>query len=143
MPLRCEFLRREKGETMPTLTIEDIRNNPWNVITNPLPEFPSEILLEVAYRAAEYCFRSEYELMEAARHRRYIPSWFNTDEILPDAHEDSEDRYLRSLDKYDEIRARFETEFIDVTEDNDVEEVRISMMRRVLRRVQGWLSRSE
>ena len=66
----------------------------------------------------------------------YIPSWFNTDEILPDAHEDSEDRYLRSLDKYDEIRARFETEFIDVTEDNDVEEARISRIRRVLRRVQ-------
>src|SRR4029077_18877799 len=48
MPLRCEFLCREKGETMPTLTIEDIRNNPWNVLTHRLPERPDELLLEIA-----------------------------------------------------------------------------------------------
>jgi hypothetical protein len=91
---------------MSTLTIEKIRENPWNVIAHPLPEFPSEILLEVAYRAAEYCTRSEGELVQAARRGRYMPSWFNPDEILPDWHEESEEWWLKALDKYEEMRDR-------------------------------------
>ena len=87
------------------MTVEAIRENPWNVIAQPLPQFPSRLLLEVACRAARYCVASEHHLMEAARGGRYIPAWFNTDEILPDAHEVSEDRWLQALTKLEEFGA--------------------------------------
>jgi hypothetical protein len=52
---------------MPILTHEAIRENPWNVITHTLPTHPTELLLEVAYFAADYCRKSEYRLMNGAR----------------------------------------------------------------------------
>jgi hypothetical protein len=93
---------------MTTLTVQAIRENPWNVVTQPLPEHPAELLLEAAYRAAEYCAASEYKLMEAARRGRHIPAWFNPDEICPDPHEESEARWLRAEEKIEEIGTAYE-----------------------------------
>ena len=92
---------------MTTLTIKAIRENPWNVLAQPLPQFPTELLLKFALRAAEYCTSSEYALMEEARSGNYLPAWLTTDEICPDAHEECEDRYLQALDKFNEIGALF------------------------------------
>lgn len=88
----------------PTLTLEAIRKNPWNVLTHQLPPEPSSFLLEVAVFAAEYCADSEYMLMQAARDDRYTPRWWRPDCICPDAHEESEERGLRAANKRDEIR---------------------------------------
>ncbi|HEY1745718.1 MAG TPA: hypothetical protein VGG11_02985 [Xanthobacteraceae bacterium] len=96
---------------MTELTIEAIRENPWNGVTLPLPQFPTELLLEVACRAAEYCAASEYHLMEAARRGSYIPNWFNTDEICPDVHEESEERWLRAEVRLDEIGTVYERNY--------------------------------
>ena len=41
---------------MRTLRIEDIKQNPWNVMKYPLPEFPSRLLLLLAQVAAT-CLR--------------------------------------------------------------------------------------
>ena len=37
---------------MPVLTLEAIRQNPWNVLTHDLPAEPSRLLLNVAQLAA-------------------------------------------------------------------------------------------
>jgi hypothetical protein len=101
------------------------------------------LLLEIAHLAADYCRVSEGVLTRAVRDGLYLPpGWEPTDE-WPDAHEITEGRMLDADRKYDEIRARFAATFSDMMEDDDAEEVRISLMRRVLRRVHGWLSRSE
>jgi hypothetical protein len=93
---------------MPILTLEAIRENPWNVVVQPLPESPSELLLEVAYRAAEYCAASEFELMDAARDDRYTPYWWRPSTDCPDAHEESEARGQRAQAKLEEIGALYE-----------------------------------
>ena len=49
---------------MPTLTIEDIRENPWNVLTHDLPERPSLLLLTVAHCAATCCRQIEAEVFD-------------------------------------------------------------------------------
>jgi hypothetical protein len=100
-------------------------------------------LLEIAYLAAHYCRLSEGVLTRAVREGLYLPPGREPTDDWPDAHEITEGRMDDADRKCDEIRARFKTEFIDVTEDDDVEEVRISIVRRVLQRVQRWLSRSE
>src|SRR5579864_7696855 len=88
----------------PTLTLEVIRENPWNVLTHQLPPEPTDILLEIAAFAAAYCANSKYMLIQAARDDCYTPTWWRPDCICPDAHEESEDRGLRAADKRDEIR---------------------------------------
>ena len=50
---------------MPTLTIEAIRENPWNVMTHELPEHPSRVLLLVAQFAATCCRQIESEMIDA------------------------------------------------------------------------------
>jgi hypothetical protein len=91
----------------PLLTIDIIRENPWSVLTHVLPPAPDKILLGLAYLAAEYCCLSEHLLTQAAREGEYVPTWWNPHANLPDVHEDSEDRWLRSLDKVELIRDLF------------------------------------
>jgi hypothetical protein len=63
----------QKGETMPILTIEAIRQNPWNVLSHELPHDPSLLLLRLARMAADYCRRSENLLMFAVPDGEYLP----------------------------------------------------------------------
>ena len=93
---------------MTALTLEALRENPWNVITQQLPDAPDELLLQAAYLAAEYCKCSEYALMNAARRGRYTPSWFTEDEVCPDAHEESEERGWEAEIKMEEIGRVYE-----------------------------------
>lgn len=89
---------------MTELTLKAIRENPWNVVAHKLPKKPDKLLLEAAFLAADYCCRAEFFLMEEARHGDYTPSWWRPDEICPDAHEESEERYLQALDRFEQIR---------------------------------------
>lgn len=77
---------------MPILTLEAIRQNPWNVLTHELPSDPSDILLRAARLAAIYCRESEYLFMVSARDGEYAPAWWTGSEDDPDAHEESEGR---------------------------------------------------
>jgi hypothetical protein len=90
---------------MPTLTLEAIRDNPWNVITHDLPSDPSELLLRTARLAASYCREAEYMLVVAVRAGEYVPAWWTGGEDDPDAHEESEGRSYEADDKLTEIDA--------------------------------------
>jgi hypothetical protein len=96
---------------MPILTLEAVRETPWNVVTYMLPERPERLLLELAYFAADYCRCSEALLVRAARERRYVPTWWRADQVCPDAHEDSENCSYWAERKMDEIGALYEKEF--------------------------------
>jgi hypothetical protein len=89
---------------MPTLTIEAIRENPWNAITYGLPSDPAPLLLEVAHLAAAYCRASEYQLMLAAREGRYMPRGWEPSNDSPDIHEESETRCDAADERLTEIR---------------------------------------
>jgi hypothetical protein len=110
MPLDVQSRVSELGGTMPTLTLEDIRKNPWNVVTYALPEQPSELLLQAAYLAADYCRRAEYILVHAAREGRYVPFGWKPGPDSPDAHEESEELGWRAEAKRDEIYHLLEAE---------------------------------
>lgn len=90
---------------MPTLTLEAIRQNPWNVITHDLPSESSELLLRTARLAASYCRQSEHLIMLAARDGDYAPAWWTGGENDPDSHEESEGRSYEADDKLTEIDA--------------------------------------
>ena len=97
---------------MPTMTIEAIRENPWNAVDHELPEVADRLLLDVAYRAAVYCMTSEYELMNAARAGEYMPAgWYASD--CPDVHEESEDQWLRARERSEAISVRHWEQFGD------------------------------
>jgi hypothetical protein len=106
---------------MPVLTIEDIRNNPWNVLTHQLPEKPDTLLLEIARVAAEYCRLSEAMLTDAVRDGLYLPPGWEPTEDWPDAHEITEGRMLDADEKCREIEALLENALDDTDEDNDAE----------------------
>jgi hypothetical protein len=91
---------------MPTLTIEIIRENPWNVLTHELPGEAAEVLLETALLAARYCRSSEYMLAIAAREGRYRPRAWRPLDGYPDAHEENEGRGSEDKQKLDDICAR-------------------------------------
>ena len=88
---------------MPTLTIEAIRENPWNVVTHILPPDPTSLLLEVASLAAAYCRVSECTLMMAAREGSYTPCGWEPSDDHPDVHEESEARSLAADQRWSEI----------------------------------------
>jgi hypothetical protein len=88
---------------MTVVTLEAIRENPWNVLNGALPANPSKLLLEVAYHAANYCVVSEYAVMEAARDGSYTPPWWTPDEVCPDAHEEAEGRWWPALQRFERI----------------------------------------
>jgi hypothetical protein len=88
---------------MPTLTIEAIRENPWNVVTHKLPTVADELLLELASLAAAYCRASEYLLMHAAREGRYVPPGWEPRYPFPDGHEANEARGECAGRKLEEI----------------------------------------
>jgi hypothetical protein len=90
---------------MPTLTLEAIRQNPWNVITQDLPSDPSQLLLRAARLAASYCREAEYMLVVAVRADEYVPAGWTGGEGDPDAHEASEGRAYEADDKLTEIDA--------------------------------------
>jgi hypothetical protein len=91
---------------MPELTIEAIRENPWNVITHTLPVEASPVLLEAAYLAAVYCRNSEYMLMHAAHDGDYVPAGWEPGPDSCDVHEINERRGRNAERKLDEIRSR-------------------------------------
>ena len=96
---------------MPILTIEAIRENPWNVVEHELPTRPEELLLEVAYLAADYCRRAEFLLMEAARERRYVPPGWEPVGNHEDVHEENEGRSVQADFKLQEICDLCEKEY--------------------------------
>ncbi len=50
---------------MPILTIEAVRENPWNVMSHKLPEHPSRLLLVIAQFAATCCRQIAGEMIDA------------------------------------------------------------------------------
>ena len=52
---------------MPILTLEAIRQNPWNVLTHELPSDPAELLLKAAQLAATCCRQIDVEILDATR----------------------------------------------------------------------------
>jgi len=90
---------------MKELTIEAIRENPWNVLTHELSRFHTEPLLRAACLAADYCCQSEHLLMQAAREGTYTPKGWTPGPETPDAHEFHEDRWLKALEMFEELRA--------------------------------------
>jgi hypothetical protein len=95
---------------MPILTIEAIRENPWNVMNREyeLPDNPTRLLLEVAHFAAAYCRDSESFLVHAARELRYVPAWWQPGKESPDIHEDSEAQSDAAERKLQEIGDLYE-----------------------------------
>ena len=96
---------------MPTLTLEAIRENPWNVVDHELPEHPSALLLRFAHFAAYYCRMSEMILMTAARLGFYQPRGWRFRLNDPDVHEESEPRSCDSDRTLEEICELFEAVF--------------------------------
>jgi hypothetical protein len=88
---------------MPTLTIETIRENPWNVVAHSLPEHPTPLLLEIAHLAAAYCRQSEFVLMMAAREGIYTPPGWEASDDCPDVHEENETRSFDADQRLQEI----------------------------------------
>jgi hypothetical protein len=88
---------------MPTLTVEAIRENPWNVMTHDIPFSPALILLSSAYLAATCYRRILAEMLDDSR----------ADLSLPPPPEMSEtvSRLSRADQKIVEICARFEKEY--------------------------------
>jgi hypothetical protein len=90
-------------ENMPLLTVEAVRENPWNVVTHVLPAHPGPLLLAVAQLAADYCGGSEYLLMQAARDGSYIPPEWRSIGSQPDLRGASEGRAEEADHKLNEI----------------------------------------
>jgi hypothetical protein len=57
----------DTGGTMPTLTFELIRENPWDVVAHALPTPCRSFLHALASLAADYCCKGEYLLRHAHR----------------------------------------------------------------------------
>jgi hypothetical protein len=93
------------------LTIEAIRENPWNIIAQRLPEQVDALLLELACLAAIYCRNSEYRLMLAARAGDYTPQGWLAENGDPDVHEENETRACDADNKLTEICSRYEKQF--------------------------------
>ena len=85
---------------MPILTIEAIRENPWNVLSQELPPNPSLLLLRLARMAADYCRRSENLLMFAVLYGDYLPAEWQESPPSPDAHEFNEALAFNADKKY-------------------------------------------
>lgn len=102
---------------MPTLTIEALRENLWNVISHELPPHPPRVLLHLAAMAASYCRNSEYMLMHAARRGEYTPTWWRPGQVQPDAHEESETCGYNAECRFDEIAMFLEVEYGECIED--------------------------
>ena len=96
---------------MPILTIEAIRENPWNVVTHTLPTSPERLLLEVAYLATHYCRQGEYVLMTAARDGDYTPEGWEATTDSPDVHEESEARSFEADQRLQAICDLYEKQF--------------------------------
>ncbi len=105
---------------MPTLTIEAIRENPWNITTHGLPDRCEPLLLEIAWLAADYCRKSESLLTNAVREDEYVPPEWQPDGC--DAHECTEGNAEAADRKAREILSRCDDETLAV----------IDQMRRAL-----------
>jgi hypothetical protein len=86
---------------MPDLTIEAIRENPWNVLTHNLPNRSPPLLLEIAWLAADYCHKSEGLLANAVREQMYVPPEWRPGG--PDGHEYPEANAWAAEQKASEI----------------------------------------
>ena len=78
--------------TKPILTVEAIRENPWNAVTLPLPKRPSRLLIILAFYAADYCRASEGLIIESAHRARYLPFRWRPRAGQPDIDEECENR---------------------------------------------------
>ncbi len=58
---------------MTTLTLDAIRDNPWNAVTHELPDYMDGFFLQAVYCAAKYCRASEHGFSVAAREGYYEP----------------------------------------------------------------------
>lgn len=63
-------LRRLFRLAPPDLSVELIRENPWNAIYLPLPSDPNKPLLDLAIIAADYCRSSERLVLDECRQSR-------------------------------------------------------------------------
>jgi hypothetical protein len=103
-----QFNNPTKEETMPTLTIKALRENPWNVLSHELPPHPSPVLLALALVAADYTRHSENMLMLAtlASEDAMLP-WPLKD--LP-CRQECENRAFLAFCKFEQIADIFKTE---------------------------------
>ncbi len=96
---------------MTTLTLEAIRENPWNAVTQTLPMFPDWLLLEVAYTAATYCRLIEEIFMVASRTGDYMPPVWRRSHITLMTYTESEARFTEADNKCEEIRVLYRKRF--------------------------------
>jgi hypothetical protein len=121
LQLNDDTSNKNEENSMPILSLEAIRENPWNVLSHELPDQCQPLLLEIAWLAADYCSKSESLLLNAIRQQmdvpaqqRYIPAEWRPGG--PDAHEYHEGNVRVAEDKAREIIARCNDEtlaFID------------------------------
>jgi hypothetical protein len=95
---------------MRTLTLNSIRQNPWNVLLQKMPPQPGPLLLEAAFMAAEYCYNSDRMLMEAATDGRLRFYVRDTNKIA-EAHDECRTWSEAACYKLEEISDLLEQEF--------------------------------
>ena len=86
---------------MPTLTLEAIRQNPWNAVTHDLPACPSRQLLTLAQLAAACCRQIEADLELAD----------DGDEQTTTERRDRIDRFFKANRKIGEICGLWKDQF--------------------------------
>lgn len=96
---------------MKHLTLEALRENPWNAVTLPLPSNPDCFLLELAHHAAAACATSEYAVMLAALAGLYVPEGWTAATDSPDIHEESEARWSEAVTRVKEIARLYRSMF--------------------------------
>jgi len=95
---------------MRTLTLNSIRQNPWNVLLQKIPPQPGPLLLKAALMAAEYCYNSDRLLMEAATDGR-LRFYLRDATRIRKAYDESETWCEAASYKLDEISNLFDEEF--------------------------------
>jgi hypothetical protein len=101
-------------QPMPILTIQAIRENPWNVLKYELPREDCPLLFEVAWLAADYCRKSASRLTNAVRRGDYVPPEWQPRAHGCDAHEIPEGDALAAEARLREILDRCDDETLEV-----------------------------
>ena len=88
---------------MPSITIDSIRENPWNAVEQDVPPDADCYLLQVAMNAANYCETSECGFMLAAINGGYAPADAMDDDR---PHETIRSRFCKAGDRLSRLHER-------------------------------------
>jgi hypothetical protein len=96
---------------MTTLTLDAIRNNPWNAVTQELPRRPPWFLLQAAYCAANYCRTAEYGFLILGRDGLYAPHGWRPSANCPNASDPCLQRGDAAHRRLEEVRRIYKRRF--------------------------------